>query len=205
MSESQLQSCTMCSYCTTNPRQLLNHVFTIHRHDPNFHVYCSHCMRSYKKLSAYRKHISRGCTVPVVEDITTEQRSLCPSSSEIPEGDTYNTLINGDPGVENPTNMNRLSILNEVPLFDLCVCIPHDIMHVLLEGVLPRHCKMLLRYYIVDQRLFTVKYLNQQIKAFKYGYSEKAGAPRQIDGERLILNLCSQVSVIMYNTCVIRV
>ena len=28
-------------------------------------------------------------------------------------------------------------------------------------------------------------YVNQQIKAFKYGYSEKAGAPRQIDGERL--------------------
>ena len=92
MSESQLQSCTMCSYCTTNPRQLLNHVFTIHRHDPNFHVYCSHCMRSYKKLSAYRKHISRGCTEPVVEDITAEQRSLCPSSSELPEGDTYTTL-----------------------------------------------------------------------------------------------------------------
>ena len=79
--------------------------------------------------------------------------------------------------------MNRLSILNEVPLFDLCVCIPHDIMHVLL-GVLPRHCKILLRYYIVDQRLFTVKYL-KQIKAFKYGYSEKAGAPHQIDGEHL--------------------
>ena len=32
--------------------------------------------------------------------------------------------------------MNRLSILNEVPQFDLCVCIPHVIMHVLL-GVLP--------------------------------------------------------------------
>ena len=59
-------------------------------------------MRSYKKLSAYRKHISRGCTIPVVEDITTEQRSLRPSSSDLPEGDTYDTLINGDPGVENP-------------------------------------------------------------------------------------------------------
>ena len=94
-------------------------------------------------------------------------------------------VATGDPTFSNEYGVNRLSILNEVPLFDLCVCIPHDIMHVLLEGVLPRHCKMLLRYYIVDQRLFTVKYLNQQIKAFKYGYSEKAGAPRQIDGERL--------------------
>ena len=81
--------------------------------------------------------------------------------------------------------MNRLSIFNEVPRFDLCVCIPHDIMHVLLEGVLPRHCKILLRYCIIDQRFFTVKYLNEQIKMFKYGYSEKVNAPSPIDGERL--------------------
>ena len=31
----------------------------------------------------------------------------------------------------------------------------------------------------------TVKHLNEQIKEFKYGYSEKANAPRPIDGERL--------------------
>ena len=93
-------------------------------------------------------------------------------------------VATGDPTFSKEYGVNQLSILNEDPLFDLCVCIPHDIMHVLL-GVLPHHCKMLLCYYIIDQRLFTVKYLNLQIKAFKYGYSEKAGAPRQID-ERLI-------------------
>jgi hypothetical protein len=60
-------------------------------------------MRSYKKLSAYRKHISRGCTIPVAEDITTERH---PSSSELSGGDTYDTLLTeqcSDPGVENPT------------------------------------------------------------------------------------------------------
>lgn len=101
MSEFQLQSCTMCSYCTTNPRQLLNHVFTIHRHDPNFHIYCSYCMRSYKKLSAYRKHISRGCTVPLAEDTTTEQRFLHqPIPPELPEEDAL-LPVTDDPGVEN--------------------------------------------------------------------------------------------------------
>ena len=49
----------------------------------------------------------------------------------------------------------------------------------------PRHCKTLLHYCIINQRLFTVKQLNEQIKTFKYGYSEKANAPRPIDGERL--------------------
>ena len=109
-------------------------------------------------------------------------------------------IATGDPTVSKEYRVNRLSILNEVPLFDLYMCIPHDIMHVLL-GVLPRHCKMLLRYCIIDQWLFTIKHLNQQIKAFKYGYSEKAGAPRQIDGEHVMIIFCSRVSVIMY-TCV---
>lgn len=72
---SQLQSCTMCSYCTTKPSQLVNHVCTIHRHDPNFHVYCSYCMRSYRKLTAYRKHVSQGCKVPLTEDTTEERQS----------------------------------------------------------------------------------------------------------------------------------
>ena len=81
--------------------------------------------------------------------------------------------------------MNRLSILSQVPNFDLCVCIPHDIMHVLLEGVLPRHCKSLLNYCIIDHRLFTLQQLNKQIEEFEYGYSEKANAPRPIDREHL--------------------
>lgn len=51
----------MCPFCTTESNQLLKHVYTIHRDDPNFHVYCCHCMRSFKKLTAYRKHVSRGC------------------------------------------------------------------------------------------------------------------------------------------------
>ena len=70
-------------------------------------------------------------------------------------------VATGDPTFSKEYGVNRLSILNEVPLFDLCVCIPHDIMHVLLEGVLPRHCKMLLRYCIIDQRLFTIKHVRQ--------------------------------------------
>ena len=101
MSLSQLESCTVCSYCTIKP----NHVYTIHRHEPNFIIYCSCCMRSYKKLSVYRKHVSRGCKVPLAKDTTEEQRSLLPSSPELQEGDTYDSVTEqySDPGVENPT------------------------------------------------------------------------------------------------------
>ena len=51
----------MCSYCSAGESQLLNHVLKIHQHDPNFHVYCASCLRSYHTLSSFRKHISRGC------------------------------------------------------------------------------------------------------------------------------------------------
>ena len=56
-----IRCCSMCSYCASGETQLLNHVLKIHRHDPNFHVYCSSCLRSYHTLSSFRKHISRGC------------------------------------------------------------------------------------------------------------------------------------------------
>lgn len=56
-----LRCCSMCSYCSAGESQLLNHVLKIHQHDPNFHVYCASCLRSYHTLSSFRKHISRGC------------------------------------------------------------------------------------------------------------------------------------------------
>ena len=86
MSRGTLQNCTMCSFCTPEPSQLLNHVYTIHRHDPNFHIYCNCCMRSYKKLSAYRKHVSRGCGATLPQDTMGEpQSSLLPSTAELLE------------------------------------------------------------------------------------------------------------------------
>ena len=69
MSSSGYVHCTMCTYCTTSEEKLIKHVYTIHRHDPNFHVYCASCLRSYHTLSSFRKHVSRGCrTSAVVED-----------------------------------------------------------------------------------------------------------------------------------------
>lgn len=50
--------------------------------------------------------------------------------------------------------VNRRSILGELPFFDLTICLPHYVMHVILEGVLPRHIKLLLAHYIVTLKIF---------------------------------------------------
>lgn len=81
--------------------------------------------------------------------------------------------------------VNRLSILDEAPHFDLCKCMPHDIMHVILEGVLPLHCKFLLMHCIFEEHYFTLKLVNRLIAEFEYGYSEGRNVPRQLDSDHL--------------------
>lgn len=62
--------------------------------------------------------------------------------------------------------VNRLSVLNEVPFFDLCQCLPHDVMHVILEGVLLRNLRLLLEHCIVQEHYFTIHQLNQWVSTF---------------------------------------
>lgn len=81
--------------------------------------------------------------------------------------------------------VNRLSILDEVPYFDVTLCLPHDIMHVILEGVLPRNCCRLLHHCIFVQHYFSLSLLNKAILNFQYGQHEKNSAPRPIDRDRV--------------------
>ena len=53
--------CSMCSFSATNNATLISHVCKIHRHDPNFLIYCSRCLRSFRVWDTYKKHIYRGC------------------------------------------------------------------------------------------------------------------------------------------------
>lgn len=95
-------------------------------------------------------------------------------------------MATGDPSFSKDYGVNGLSILNEAPQFDLCVCLPHDIMHVLLEGVLPLQCKKLLQYCIFQQHFFTLQQLNRKIKELDYGYSQRANIPRPLDRDHLM-------------------
>lgn len=95
--------------------------------------------------------------------------------------------------------MNRLSLLNEIPKFDLCQCLPHDIMHVILEGVLPRHIQFLLHNMIFVQHYFTLQQVNQQISNFPYGYSEEVNKPRILDRDRIY---CMDQKIVQSGKCI---
>lgn len=66
--------------------------------------------------------------------------------------------------------ITRRSILTSVDYFDVCRCLPEDIMHVLFEGVVPYEMKLLLKLLIDQRRIFTLKDLNQRIESFDLGY-----------------------------------
>lgn len=88
-------------------------------------------------------------------------------------------------GCSREYGVNRLSILDQAPYFDLCKCMPHDIMHVILEGVLPLQCKLLLVHCIYEERYFSLKKLNRLISEFEYGYTEASNVPRPLDNDHL--------------------
>ena len=61
---SEWLGCSMCSYCTPSREQLVRHVCRIHKHQPNFLMYCS---RSFFKVASFRRHTTR----------SSECRNIC--------------------------------------------------------------------------------------------------------------------------------
>lgn len=62
--------------------------------------------------------------------------------------------------------------MNDIPLFNVAdYQLPQDIMHVLLEGVLPLEMKLLLHQLIVVDNLFTVHHFNARVESFQFGYN----------------------------------
>lgn len=80
--------------------------------------------------------------------------------------------------------VNRQSILNGVSYFDVCKCFPEDVMHILLEGVVPYETKLLLKLLIEDKCL-TLNELNSRIESFDYGYMDRRNKPSPITRETM--------------------
>ena len=66
--------------------------------------------------------------------------------------------------------LKRRSVLNNSRFFHVIGGLPADAMHDVLEGVLQYHTKELLKYYILDEKIFSLDELNKRIISFDYGY-----------------------------------
>ena len=74
--------CSMCTYCTTSEKELVDHVCKIHRYHPNFQVYCASCLRSYSNWNSFKKHLSRGCSLQVHRDHSEGSVDTSPTSHD---------------------------------------------------------------------------------------------------------------------------
>lgn len=72
------------------------------------------------------------------------------------------------------------SILNNSRYFHVVEGIVPDIMHDMLEGTLLVTLKCLFCYLIQDQKLFSLKTLNERIASFHFGQADVLNKPSEI-------------------------
>ena len=75
--------------------------------------------------------------------------------------------------------INRKSIPTEFPHFDMFKQTPPDVMHVLLEEVLPLTLQALIKHY-VDTKVTNLATINSAIQSFPYSYMEITDKPNYI-------------------------
>ena len=73
--------------------------------------------------------------------------------------------------------IQRLSILNTSKYFNVVEGLTPDIMHDILEGCLMYETKELLKYLILDRKIFTLDELNNRIESFPYCHSDAIDKP----------------------------
>ncbi|XP_067936431.1 uncharacterized protein [Watersipora subatra] len=76
--------------------------------------------------------------------------------------------------------INSLSILDKIDGFDVCQCIPVDIMHIVCEGTLPYAIKGFVSR-LLENRIISISSLNEHIKNFPYRGDDKKNAPSSLE------------------------
>ena len=69
--------------------------------------------------------------------------------------------------------INFSSTLNNLSYFHVANNqLPQDVMHILLEGVLPYIMKLMLKSFIFTKKYFSIDFLNDRITCFTFSRSE---------------------------------
>ena len=82
--------------------------------------------------------------------------------------------------------VNHRSVLNNLDDFHVCDGqLPQDMMHVLLEGVIPYTIKAMLQSFVSEKHFFTIDDLNRKLSSFKFSRSESRNKPSQLSSNIL--------------------
>jgi hypothetical protein len=90
--------------------------------------------------------------------------------------------------------INRESLLGNLQHYHIIDGIPPDIMHDILEGVLPLTVRLLLSKICIESKTVTLQELNAKVTEFDYGYTELLSKPSIIKVQHLQTNLNQNAS-----------
>lgn len=83
--------------------------------------------------------------------------------------------------------VNYHSVLNDLTYFHVADNqLPQDVMHVLLEGVVPYTIKCMLQSMICSKHYFTLNLLNERISCFEYSRTESRNKPAELKDKVLL-------------------
>jgi len=149
----------------------------------------SNWLGKFKEGVAFAMHNCRQCEVgkdsiktklverDVILRSTAEHKERCDTLKELsPEARIYWSKMWG---------INGTSCLLQISGFDLVNGLVQDPMHIILEGVLQLELKLLLHSLIYVKKLFSLKWLNYALGAFRYSYLHCKSKPEVIEKHHL--------------------
>ena len=94
-------------------------------------------------------------------------------------------IIKGYPELEKEYGINYPCPLLNLNNFDICKCMLHDPMHVLIEGVFIKQLENLLKYANIDRGI-KLEEINTRISSFKYYTIDTHDKPNIIEKEHIL-------------------
>ena len=141
----------------------------------------AHQIGGFKESMSFAHRICRSCMT------TTEkaQKYFLESNFELRTPEMHTTQcanLESEPSshLSKEYGINRKSILENIPNFSVVQNLPHDIMHDLIEGVIPYEMKSMLSHFVNSCHYFTLQQRNERLQNYDFGYSEISDKPSSI-------------------------
>ena len=139
----------------------------------------AHAIGGFKESMSFAKRICRTC-MATTEQIQVDFKE---EKYELRTPDKHKqqvTEISEDPSKSVNYGINSSSVLDSITNFSVVTNIPHDVMHDLLEGVLPYEMKLLFTH-LVSEKYVTIGINNDRLKRFDLGCTESSDILSPID------------------------
>lgn len=83
------------------------------------------------------------------------------------------------------TGIKSSCLLNSLKYFHIAENVTVDVMHDLLEGIVPFELKLIISSFIFDKKYFTLGIFNSRLASYDYGYTDRSNKPTALSEAEL--------------------